>query len=564
MFMSDYRSLFLKSFCLVTGLFLLSGCKDNNHGGTASSESPQVSSVMPADSAAGVSPDATVTAAFAEDMLGTSISERTVRLSRNGSDVPAGATFDGASNVVTLTPVSELGLLGHYQFTLDAAIANLSGNALSSPVTSSFTVRDGVWGETATSFNFQERNSEDVQVATGTDGHAIAVWVTDNGNPVSSRYTPEEGWSSPVNLDGGGVFGGKRYPQIAIDNEGNAIAVWQTYVNNGSYSLSANRYTKADGWGAAVTIGNAPIYLNLSYHNEKARLGFDQQGNALVLRAGLNYGPPGGFQVLVNRYSKQGGSWGGETPIVSNGSLELRQAQFTITADGSAFATWVQESSSSDCAIQTSRYAPGSGWTAAEIVGPGLCVSEPQIGADDEGNAIVVWNQPSGPTPNIWANRYSAGEGWGTARMIESDGEGTSRGPQIAVTPKGDALVVWRKNNGMSDRNRASRYSQQSDSWSQPENISAGDNDSVESPRLALDVDGNALAVWRRDINGKPEVRAGRYAVGSGWEAPLTITSDQAVPQTAVQVAVDSAGTGTVYWTRPLSSDSRIYSKRFD
>ena len=183
---------------------------------------------------------------------------------------------------------------------------------------------------------------------------------------------------------------------------------------------------------------------------------------------------------------------------------------------------------------------------------------------DEEGNAIVVWNQPSGPTPNIWANRYSAGEGWGTAQMIESDGEGTSRGPQVAVTPKGDALVVWRKNNGMSDRNRASRYSQQSDSWSQPENISAGDSDSVESPRLALDVDGNALAVWRRDINGKSEVRAGRYAVGSGWKAPLIITSDQAVPQTAVQVAVDSDGTGIVYWTRPLGSDSRIYSKRFD
>jgi|GEM_PF-1204298 len=564
MSMSDYRSLFLKSFCLVTGLFLLSGCNDNNNDGTASSENPQVSSVMPADSAAGVSPDTKITAAFAEDMLGTSISERTVRLSRNGTDVPAGVTFDGASNVVTLTPVLGLGLLGHYQFTLDAAIADLSGNALSSPVTSSFTVRDGVWGETATSFNFQERNSEDVQVATGTDGEAFAVWVTDNGNPVSSHYTPEEGWSLPADLDDGSYAAGKRHPQIAIDNEGNAIAVWQTYFNNGSYTLGSNRYTKAGGWGTAVTIGATPIHLVLSQQNEKALLGFDEQGNALVIRAGRNYSPPGGFLVLVNRYSKQDGSWGGETPIVSSGLLELRQAQFTITADGSAFATWVQAISSSDCAIQASRYAPGSGWTAAEIVGPGLCLSEPQIGMDEEGNAIVVWNQPSGPTPNIWANRYSAGEGWGTAQMIESDGEGTSRGPQVAVTPKGDALVVWRKNNGMSDRNRASRYSQQSDSWSQPENISAGDSDSVESPRLALDVDGNALAVWRRDINGKSEVRAGRYAVGSGWKAPLIITSDQAVPQTAVQVAVDSDGTGIVYWTRPLGSDSRIYSKRFD
>lgn len=562
--MSDYRPLFLKSFCLVTGLFLLSGCNDNNSGGTASSESSQVSSVMPADSTAGVSPDTTVTAAFAEDMLGTSISERTVRLSRNGNDVPAGVTFDGASNVVTLTPDSRLGLLGHYQFTLDASIANLSGNALSSPVMSSFTVRDGVWDETATSFNIQETNT-DVQVATGNDGQAFAVWATANGNPVSSHYTPEEGWSSSVNLDGGGFSAVKRYPQIAIDNEGNAIAIWQTYVNNGSYSLSANRYTKDEGWGEAVTIGTAPIYLGLSQQNEKALLGFDEQGNALVIRAGKNYGPPGTYQVLANRYTKQSDSWSGETPIASNGSLKLLHTQFTITADGSAFATWVQESSSSVCAIQASRYAPGGGdWTDAEIVGPGLCASEPQIGADDEGNAIVVWNQPSGLTPNIWANRYSVGEEWGTARMIETDDEGASRGPQLAVTPKGDALVVWRKNNGMSDRNRASRYSQQSDSWSQPENISAGDSDSVESPRLALDVDGNALAVWERDVNGELEVRAARYAVDSGWKAPETISSDKSVPKNLVQIAVDSAGVGTAYWVQSLNSDSYIYSNRFD
>lgn len=558
--MSAYRKMLSTSACLMTGLLLLSGCKDSSDGNTRSPEGtpPQVSEITPADNATGVSRDAVVTTKFSEDMLGTSISEHTVHFSRNGSDVPASLTFDGVSNVATLTPEKPLSLLGHYQLTLDAAVADLSGNELSSPVTSSFTVRDGAWDDTATPFNLQQTLDKDVQVATDADGNAIAAWVTAQNKPVSSRYTPEAGWSTPVDLyDNDYNFATAGTPRVAIDNEGNATAVWFTYYNNGGYYILSNRYTKGSGWGKAVKIDDDYVYPGV------IRLGLNEQGSALVIWSGRS--PTSIYRVRTNRYSQQSGSWGDATTIAStSNSIGLKNPQIATTADGNGFAVWVQDNAGT-CTIQVSRYsADNSVWGAAQNVGPGACYPKPQIGADDAGNAIAVWTQLAGSIWSIQANRYSAGEGWGTAQEIESNVLGTTN-PQLAVTPKGDALVVWNHYMDTKYRNRASRYVLQRNSWSQPENIDADDSDNTGSPRVAIDVDGNALALWLRDENSNNEVRAVRYVADSGWNAPVTISSENpAATKSSLQIAVDSSGAGTAFWVQTTGSDSYIYRKRFD
>ena len=40
--------------------------------------------------------------------------------------------------------------------------------------------------------------------------------------------------------------------------------------------------------------------------------------------------------------------------------------------------------------------------------------SSPQVAIDTNGNALAVWRQSDGTRYNIWANRYTAGTGWGS------------------------------------------------------------------------------------------------------------------------------------------------------
>ena len=44
---------------------------------------------------------------------------------------------------------------------------------------------------------------------------------------------------------------------------------------------------------------------------------------------------------------------------------------------------------------------------------------------------------------SIWANRYTAGTGWGTRTLIDTDNAIEADEPQIAIDASGNALAVW-------------------------------------------------------------------------------------------------------------------------
>ena len=86
-----------------------------------------------------------------------------------------------------------------------------------------------------------------------------------------------------------------------------------------------------------------------------------------------------------------------------------------------------------------------SGWGTAELIETDNAgdAQYPQIATDAAGNALAVWYQSDGTRFNIQANRYTAGSGWGTAELIETDNAGSAYDPQIAIDAAGNALAVW-------------------------------------------------------------------------------------------------------------------------
>jgi len=49
---------------------------------------------------------------------------------------------------------------------------------------------------------------------------------------------------------------------------------------------------------------------------------------------------------------------------------------------------------------------------------------------------------------NIWANRFTPAAGWGVAEPIETDNAGDAFEPQVALDPNGDAMAVWEQSDG--------------------------------------------------------------------------------------------------------------------
>jgi hypothetical protein len=129
---------------------------------------------------------------------------------------------------------------------------------------------------------------------------------------------------------------------------------------------------------------------------------------------------------------------------------------------------------------------------------------------DSAGNAIAVWGQLDGTRYNIWANRYEAGTGWGSAELIEADNGGNAWYPQVGMDAAGNAIAVWYQWDGTRDNIWANRY-EAGIGWGSAELIEADNSVDAWYPQVALDAAGNAVAVWFQNDETFDSVWANRF-----------------------------------------------------
>jgi hypothetical protein len=178
---------------------------------------------------------------------------------------------------------------------------------------------------------------------------------------------------------------------------------------------------------------------------------------------------------------------------------------------------------------------------------------------------MAVWYQFDGTRNNIWANRYVASTGWGTATLIEAD-PGDAGVPQVAIDVNGNAMAVWQQRD-VNGRNNiwANRYLAGT-GWGTPTAIetngpSAGDD---QLSRIAMDTNGNVIAVWELSSFSSTTIWANRFVPGAGWGAAIQIGSGNPNGNHVTpQVAVDAVGNAFVVWPQYNGSITNIWGNRF-
>lgn len=202
---------------------------------------------------------------------------------------------------------------------------------------------------------------------------------------------------------------------------------------------------------------------------------------------------------------------------------------------------------------------PASGWgtpvaleTAMEIV------SQVDVAMDGLGNAVAVWRMPDAGVGSIWSNRFVLGTGWGAAELLELD-TGTASRPGIALDADGDGVAVWIQFDGIRNNLWASRYAP-GVGWGTPELLEVNNN-TVSDPVVAMSPGGSAVAVWRQSDGTAQRVWAARLDAGTGWGAPLIINA-QFANVLFPKVAMDAGGNATAVWAEGFPVES-IYANRY-
>jgi hypothetical protein len=87
-------------------------------------------------------------------------------------------------------------------------------------------------------------------------------------------------------------------------------------------------------------------------------------------------------------------------------------------------------------------------WSLPERIGGNtLNVRYAQVELDSDGNAMVLWREDDGASFNVGANRFTPAEGWsGPERISIDDGAEDFEEPHFAFDASGNAIAVWRQN----------------------------------------------------------------------------------------------------------------------
>ncbi len=394
------------------------------------------------------------------------------------------------------------------------------------------------WG-TATLIEDNIGDADSPQIAVDSNGNATAVWRQE-GSIYANCYVPGRGWGTPEPIEAN--TGDADSPQIAVDGNGNAITVWRQ-----ADSIYANRYdVRIGSWGTAE-----PIETNTGTAYSP-QIAADSNGNAIAVWR-QNDG------IYANRYNSVTG-WGTAT-LIENNTGDADSPQIAMDSDGNAIAVWREEEGPpTSYSIYSNRYNSVTGWGIATLIGDNTRDADsPQISMDGSGNAIAVWRQ----VRNIYANHYDPVTGWGTATPIEYNTE-DAKAPQIALDSNGNAIAMWSQDDGTEYNIYANRYDAVTGSWDAPTLIETNIGDAM-SPQIAIDGNGNAIAVWCQMYDGTSlcDIYANRYVAGKGWGTATLIENNIGYAQHP-QIAMDNNGSAMAVWADYTGTEYYdIWANRF-
>ena len=231
-------------------------------------------------------------------------------------------------------------------------------------------------------------------------------------------------------------------------------------------------------------------------------------------------------------------------------------------------AVWAQ-TSSAYYDIFINRYTPANGWGTETLVANGNQggANNPQLAFDANGNATLVWHAYDGTRNSLYANRYTAGtNSWGTEVLLESGNNGHARTPKVAVDSDGNAIAVWvQEENSAKTSVYVNRYTAATDSWGTETLIESSDEGNASAPQIAINDDGNAVVIWLQDDSIYSELLyTNFYNMHTNSWGTETLVESTTVSAYGPKLVMDDDGNATAVTYRYDGTNMNIHANRFE
>jgi len=260
-------------------------------------------------------------------------------------------------------------------------------------------------------------------------------------------------------------------------------------------------------------------------------------------------GLPQEYGVWVNQYH-DGRGWG-KPQRINDYTGQADEVAVAVNRHGDAIVVWIEYSlfdinnpTPLTTSIWYSRSEGDKEWSKPEqLAGGDVFPIFPQVAMDDEGNVVVVWQQTNMQLDisNIYGKTFTRETGWSDATLIQADDTISSNTPKVAMNHDGQAAVVWGQihiNDNFYSDIGVNRYDAKS-GWVGGQSIPDTINGSIAKP--AIDEHADVMVVFQRynDSTYQDELYAARYTPGHDWEAVQYL--QDGTPDTSIN-SFDMAG----------------------
>jgi hypothetical protein len=341
-------------------------------------------------------------------------------------------------------------------------------------------------------------------VAMDDNGNAIITWEQNDVNYNRQIFMSEYrngAWTHPGDLnekispDGGEAYD----PHVAMDDNGNAIITWRQ--NDGSNEQIFISEYRNGAWTHPGDLSD-----KISPDGGDARepdVAMDNNGNAIIT---WEQDDGNNNQIFISEY--RNGAWTHPGDLSDNISVDgvfARYADVAMDDNGNAIITWEQSA-----AIFKSEYRNGA-WTHPvdlndKIFPDAIQAWDSHVAMDNNGNAIITWEQDDGSNKQIFKSEYRNGAWTHPGDLndkISPDG-GEAYDPDVAMDNNGNAIITWEQDDGSNKQIFKSEY--RNGAWTHPGDLSdkiSPDGGDVYEPDVAMDDNGNAIITWDQD-DGNP------------------------------------------------------------
>jgi Divergent InlB B-repeat domain len=382
--------------------------------------------------------------------------------------------------------------------------------------------------------------------STGQTSYALSLSVSGNGRVASSPSGIDCGTTCSA-----GFTAGTSVTLTATPSAGQVFSRWEGACAGTQptcvLALSQVRTAQAvfAAAPAGITFQTSQLLENSDDFNiGRTLLAVNRGGDVMTLWEQSDGSPSGGTLKVYSRRYQAATGWQAATAIAGLSRLESNPSLLTgqLLLDDAGVATWINATQ------QTRRNSASSGWgTAFSAPAPRVSQLLTSTSMDSSGNIRAL---RSGS--DVEYSTLPAGGVWSAWTRLDTAGNLVAELAQLAFSANGTALAIWRESNpGDSNYSiKAARYTPAA-GWGAPESIETlFTNVADATPSLAIDAQGNGIAMWQQGSN--PAVHYNTYRTGSGWQTAVDLASEaQSLPSANIQLAMSPDGRAVATWGLP-------------